>query len=776
MKAEINLFSQINERLLKILDDLDAIVYVIDIESYEILYINKHGNALWGDILGKKCWMSIRKNQIGPCNNCNNQTMLTSDAEGFHKESYIEPIKNKWLDSRGHVIQWVGGRKAKLSIALDVTEQKRMEEALLEGEQMFRSIINNAPAIIYTMTLEGYYSFVSSSWTEFLGHDTSEVEGRYFREFLHPEDVGIYQDFIEKVVETRSTQKKVHYRMKHKDGSWHWYSSSGSVIEDKDKNILFYIGIASDITEQVEYQDKILKSNQELEAALEEIISIEEELRMQFEQLEKQERELRDSRQLLEDIIGFLPDATFVIDKEGKILSWNKAMENMTGIKAEDVIGKGDYEYALPFYKKRQPMLVDLVLHYNEEIAKMYDKNLKYGSNNTIIVEDYYLRNEDTEKYLSIKATPLYDTKGEVIGAVESIRDVTGRKLSEIKLEYIAEHDSITGLFNRGYFEKEILNGENHSDLMVGLIVSDVDGLKIVNDTIGHQEGDKLLLNISKVLQAACPEKSIICRIGGDEFCMIIRETTEQELSLAVKKMNNLIEEYNNNSPDIPMSISHGLASSSEKHVNLLQLFKEAEEKMYYQKMMHSQSAKSKVVDVLTKALEARDYITDGHADRLCNIVETIARDIDLPEHKINTLRLFARFHDIGKVGISDKILFKPGKLNKDEFEEMKKHSEIGFRIAQAAPDFIHLSDWILKHHEWWNGQGYPFGLAGEDIPLECRILAIADAYDSMSNNRPYRIALEYEERIAELRRFAGIQFDPGLIKVFLNTLEKGIN
>ncbi|NLT20622.1 MAG: HD domain-containing protein, partial [Syntrophomonadaceae bacterium] len=137
------------------------------------------------------------------------------------------------------------------------------------------------------------------------------------------------------------------------------------------------------------------------------------------------------------------------------------------------------------------------------------------------------------------------------------------------------------------------------------------------------------------------------------------------------------------------------------------------------------------------------------------------------------TLQLLAQFHDIGKVGVPDRILFKEDRLTPEEYLEMQRHSEIGQRIALAAPELSSLAGLILKHHEWWNGKGYPLGLAGEDIPLECRILALADAYDAMTNDRPYRKAMSHEEAKAEIIRCSGTQFEPRLATLFLELLEK---
>lgn len=173
------------------------------------------------------------------------------------------------------------------------------------------------------------------------------------------------------------------------------------------------------------------------------------------------------------------------------------------------------------------------------------------------------------------------------------------------------------------------------------------------------------------------------------------------------------------------------------------------------------------------KMLEARDFITEGHGDRLQALASKLAESIGMSDNEIKDMSLLGQFHDIGKVGISDAILFKPGKLNEEEALEMRRHTEIGYRIALSSPDLMHISDWIFKHHEWWNGEGYPFGLKGEDIPIQCRIVAIVDAYDAMTNDRPYRKALEKKTAVAELKRCAGIQFDPILVDKFIDILNK---
>jgi HD-GYP domain-containing protein (c-di-GMP phosphodiesterase class II) len=153
-------------------------------------------------------------------------------------------------------------------------------------------------------------------------------------------------------------------------------------------------------------------------------------------------------------------------------------------------------------------------------------------------------------------------------------------------------------------------------------------------------------------------------------------------------------------------------------------------------------------------------------------LLADMASLIGLPESATSDLSLLAKFHDIGKVGVSDSIIFKKGPLTSEEWIEVKRHCEIGYRIALSASDLIPVADWILKHHEWWNGDGYPLGIKGEEIPIECRILAITEAYEAMTSVRPYRRAFSHGEAVAELLRHSGTQFDPELLEKFVQMLE----
>jgi diguanylate cyclase (GGDEF)-like protein len=299
-----------------------------------------------------------------------------------------------------------------------------------------------------------------------------------------------------------------------------------------------------------------------------------------------------------------------------------------------------------------------------------------------------------------------------------------------------------------------------------------VDGLKLVNDTLGHDQGDRLLAAAARVIRDSFREGDLVARIGGDEFSVVLPDTTEPAVENGCQRIQEAVDTYNATTPELPLSISVGFAIRNGSHKNLKDVFKEADNHMYRKKLYRTQSVRSTIVSTLINTLKARDLATEQHASRLEKLLVRMATLIGLPESTTADLSLLAKFHDIGKVGISDAILLKEGLFTPEEWTEMKRHCEIGYRIALSAPDLVPIADWILKHHEWWDGQGYPLGIQGEEIPVESRLLAIANAYEALTNPRPYRRTFSHPEAVAELRRHAGTQFDPQLLEKFLRMLE----
>ena len=325
-----------------------------------------------------------------------------------------------------------------------------------------------------------------------------------------------------------------------------------------------------------EYSAAILRSlGSELNAMLEAIAT-------EVASRQRVEDTLRRNEERLYNIIEFLPDATFVIDSQKRVIAWNRALEEMTGWSKEDVLGKGDYIYGRAFYGEPRPILIDLVFEENKAIEETYD--FIEREERTIFTEVYLPKAFNHRgAYVWGKASALYDREGSIVGAIESVRDISDKKATEDRLRYMSFHDSLTGLCNRNFFIQEMQRHSRSLSLPVGVIVCDVDGLKEINDTFGHEYGDRLLQRAAKVIRESFRAKDIVARIGGDEFAVLLTNCKEEDVQGALIRMERNMRSGALD-PEARLTISYGYAVRSQSPANLEELFQEADNNMYAMK------------------------------------------------------------------------------------------------------------------------------------------------------------------------------------------------
>jgi len=344
---------------------------------------------------------------------------------------------------------------------------------------------------------------------------------------------------------------------------------------------------------------------------------------------------------------------------------------------------------------------------------------------------------------------------------------------TEEQLRFLSFHDPLTGLYNRAYFEEEMKRLTAARHLPMGIIVCDINLLKFINDTFGHQQGDALIRAAADILQRSFRSSDLIARIGGDEFAVLLPESNREVVEERVSRIVEEIGKYNGDASTQSLSLAIGYAVSEHSPLDMQKLFKQADDNMYREKFREEQTGRNRIIQYLFRILGKKDFIAEGHVERLEDYAVKMAKETGLSGERIDRLRLLARFHDLGKVAIRDDILFKPDALSREEYREVKQHCEIGRRIALSSAELAPVAELILKHHEWWNGQGYPMGLKGREIPIECRIIAIADAYDTMTK-KYYKEAKTPEDAARELQGGAGTQFDPDLVEAFLRNIDPG--
>lgn len=355
-------------------------------------------------------------------------------------------------------------------------------------------------------------------------------------------------------------------------------------------------------------------------------------------------------------------------------------------------------------------------------------------------------------------------------GYIVFFHDISKQLKLEQEVSFLNYHDRLTGLYNRPYFEKKLQEFDKEHYCPVSIIMGDVNGLKMTNDVFGQQQGDLLLVTIANIFSLACRESDVIARYGGDEFVVIMPNTPLEEAARICKNILNLCQSKTCDQNKVSVSLGYSCKSSASE--NMGAVLSIAEDYMCRHKLLESSSYRSSFISSLKSMLFERSFETEEHAMRLTGLCAEAGRLIGLSQNDMNDLELLCMLHDIGKIGVKDQVLLKPGKLTDEEWVEMRKHSLIGYRIARSTPELSHIADYILCHHERFDGTGYPQGLRGDQIPLLSRILSVADSYDAMVNDRYYRKALSVNTAISELKRCSGTQFDPEIVKVFLKILE----
>lgn len=369
-------------------------------------------------------------------------------------------------------------------------------------------------------------------------------------------------------------------------------------------------------------------------------------------------------------------------------------------------------------------------------------------------------------------STPLLDN-GQVVGRLWNFRDITERKLSEERLEHLTFHDQVTGLYNRTFFEEEIKRLEDPSYLPLSIIMVDVNGLKIVNDSMGHQEGDRLLKKVAEILEDVSRDNSIVARCGGDEFVILLPHTSTEEAHGLCSEIEEACERAEQDPIKPSVALGYATRESTSPGGSMSKTIKEAEDYMYRHKTLSAKSSRSALVASLQKTLHMNSFETKEHVTNLQQLSLALGQRLKLHDSSLHELSIVALLHDIGKVAIAETILDKPGILSCEEWEIMRSHSEIGYRIAVSSVDLVDVANEILLHHEHWDGGGYPKGLKEEEIPLFSRIVHLVDAFDAMTHHRPYRRAMSKEEALEEIEKNTGSQFDPELVEIFLEMMKR---
>lgn len=477
-----------------------------------------------------------------------------------------------------------------------------------------------------------------------------------------------------------------------------------------------------------------------------------ERMRMQMEIFNEKER--------LKTTLLSIGDGVISTDGMSRVKIMNKVAENLTGWTQDEAEGRP---------------IEEIFNAVNEETGEKYgnpvgeaigSKEITFFTNSVLLISK-----DGTVRPVEDSAAPIADEGGNVSGAVLVFRDVTEKKEKQAKIEYLSYHDDLTGLYNRSFFNETLKKLDTKESLPFTILMGDVNSLKLINDSFGHSLGDELLKSAAKAISQALGPHDIAARVGGDEFVVLMPKTDPSAAEDAVKRIKSFLTSQKIASLDV--SISFGYCTKRREDEPIQAIMKTAEDIMYSNKLYENSHMGGKTINIILKTLHEKNKREEEHSKRVSELCGAIGRALGMSDHKVNELKTVGLLHDIGKIAIDEKILNKPGLLSSCEMNEVKRHPEIGYRILNTVSEMSGIADYVLSHHERWDGNGYPRQLKGESIPLEARIIAVADAYDAMVSYRTYKASLSHEAALAELEKSKGIQLDPHLVDVFINEVVK---
>lgn len=485
--------------------------------------------------------------------------------------------------------------------------------------------------------------------------------------------------------------------------------------------------------------------------------NLEEKVSERTRELESSNKELNKIKEDLCLILDTTAEGIFGIDMKGQCIFCNDSCIRLLGYEnQENILGKNINDFIY-----HGCSALDISCGSSKILSALL-------ANEKLYVEDEaFWRADGTKMDVEYHSCPkLKDSI--VTGAVVTFIDITNKKKDEEQIKYLSCHDSLTGLFNRRYFEYYLKQIDTAASLPISILFGDLNGLKLMNDVFGHSVGDELIQTTAKVLKKVCGHEDIIARIGGDEFVILLPKTGPNRANTIMERVK--VEMAKKEICDIKCSIAIGCDTKFDISQNVEKVMGNAEREMYEEKLLSKKNYSINTINAILKTLHRRNPREKKHSHGVARLCDQIGRTMQLSEYERKCLKDVAYTHDIGKIILSDEILNKEV-LSESEKQQVQQHTIIGYRILNLFDNTLNLAECVYSHHEKWDGTGYPKGLKGEEIPLISRIIAIVERYEEILSEDQDDAK---DKALEEIRNESGKSFDPNLTELFIDAMQRG--
>jgi len=776
-------------------------------------------------IVGKKCY-EVYHNRKEPCEKCPTVRAIKSgkaehevlERHGADGQAigwldlYSYPLFDNETGQLRGIIEYVRDITQRKNAQDELTRYKEHLEELVEersrevvaSKNYLDKIINSIADPIFVKDRQHRWTLLNKSYCEFMGYKLEELIGKSDYDFFPKAEADVFWAKDELVFKTG--EENVNEELFTDARKVTHVISTKKVLYKNDNGEEFIVGIIRDITDLKRKEEKIEILNKDLR------------------KIELQQ----------EAILNNIPDMAWLKDRDSRFIEVNQPFGKAAGVKPGELTGKTDFDiWPKEFAEKYRADDIEVMETGQRKMVeeRLADKEGKIEWIETVktpirnaegvIVGTTGIARDITEKKKVFEELQKHREHLEKLVKERTKElELLNKELirSNKRLNQLALKDTQTGLYNHMYLS-EVIEPEFHRARRYGhplsIIMLDIDYFKSINDVYGHDFGDLVLKQFSKWLRKMVRRYDVVVRFGGEEFVVLSSGVDRDKAMSLAHRLLDAINLYNfgDSNHEIKLKVSASIASYPDDNVlkgidlinladRILNKVKDAGgNKAYSSIVLKKKTSKAATeesyedvrflkdqiekltkrgkrsliesITAFAKTIELKDHYTGEHVEHTVRYATDIAKALDLSGEEIENVRQAAVLHDLGKIGISDRILLKKAKLTKREFEEIKKHPQIAADIIRPIQFMHDIVPLVLYHHERWDGKGYPAGLKGEEIPIGARIIAIADVYQALTSNRPYRKAFAKKEAMSIVRKGAGTQFDPRIVEVFLKILKK---